>query len=222
MNTDFGNDWNDILAEEFSQGYFLDLQKILKQESRGFDIYPKEQDIFNAFKLAPFADVKAVIIGQDPYHGVGQAHGLSFSVPAGVPFPPSLKNIFKEIKSDLNVEMPTNGDLSYLAKQGVLLLNAALTVRAGQANSHASLGWHIFTNNIIRLLNSRNSPTVFLLWGSFAESKQHYITSNRHLTLKTVHPSPLSAYRGFFGCKHFSLCNDFLEKNGLTPIKWGL
>ena len=217
-----GNDWDDILAEEFRKEYYLRLRQILKQEYRTQTIYPSMYDLFNALRLTPCSQVKVVILGQDPYHGPGQAHGLSFSVQKGVPVPPSLQNIFKELKSDLGIEPPKDGTLTKWAKQGVLMLNTTLTVRAGQANSHKNLGWTTFTDHIIEKLNEHEQPIVFLLWGGNARSKKKLITAPQHLVLESVHPSPLSAYNGFFGCKHFSKCNAFLEAHGLDPIDWDL
>ena len=179
-------------------------------------------DIFNALKYTPYEDVKVVILGQDPYHGPGQAHGLCFSVKKGVEPPPSLKNIFKEIEAELNIPTPPHGELTDWAKQGVLLLNTVLTVRQGMPNSHKAKGWEILTDRIIELLNARTEPIVFLLWGANARSKKKLITNPAHLVLETVHPSPLSAYNGFFGCRHFSKCNEILEKSGQTPIDWNL
>ena len=178
--------------------------------------------IFNAFNLTPFNDVKVVILGQDPYHNVGQAHGLAFSVPDGIQKPPSLQNIFKELNQDLGINIPTNGNLEKWAKEGVLLLNASLTVRAHNAASHAKIGWQRFTDAAIRTLSEQKNNLVFILWGNYAIAKENLIDHNKHLILKTVHPSPLSASRGFFGCKHFSKTNEYLIKNGITPIDWNL
>ena len=178
--------------------------------------------IFNALRLTPYSSVKAVILGQDPYHGPGQAHGLCFSVQPGVKLPPSLQNIFKELKSDLGIEPPKNGTLTKWAKQGVLMLNTTLTVRAGQANSHKNLGWTTFTDHVIDKLNDHKQPIVFLLWGGNARSKAKLITAPQHLVLEAAHPSPLSAYNGFFGCHHFSMCNDYLRSCGVEPIDWDL
>lgn len=215
-----GNDWDDLLAGEFDKPYYLELRRFLKSEYSGFTIYPDMYDIFNALKLTPYSDVKAVILGQDPYHEPKQAHGLAFSVQDGVEPPPSLKNIYKELNTDLGLPIPETGDLTCWAKQGVLLLNTSLTVRRGQANSHRGRGWEIFTDRVISLLNEREKPLVFILWGANARKKTELITNPRHLILTSAHPSPLSAYNGFFGCRHFSKCNNFLRENGLSEIDW--
>lgn len=215
-----GNDWDGILADEWEKPYYRQLHSFLKEEYSKTRIYPDMYDIFNALKYTPFADTRAVIIGQDPYHGPGQAHGLCFSVKKGVPLPPSLVNIYKEITDDLGVTMPQHGELTGWAKQGVLLLNTVLTVRAGQPNSHKDKGWEIFTDRVISELNRKETPIVFLLWGANAEKKAHVITNPIHKKLITVHPSPLSAYRGFFGCRHFSKANEILISSGQPPIKW--
>ncbi|MBS5703206.1 MAG: uracil-DNA glycosylase, partial [Butyricicoccus pullicaecorum] len=194
----------------------------LKKEYAEQTIYPPMEDIFNALRYTPYHDVKAVLLGQDPYHGPGQAHGLCFSVREGVEPPPSLKNIFQELESDLGFPPPQNGTLTKWAQQGVLLLNTTLTVRRGQANSHKNIGWTTFTDAVIRKLNERETPIVFLLWGGNARSKKPLITNPSHLILETVHPSPLSAYGGFFGCRHFSRCNEFLQAHGEAPIDWNL
>lgn len=215
-----GNSWDEVLKGEFEKEYYKKLRGILAREYRTQTIYPDMYDIFNALKYTPYEKVKAVIIGQDPYHGPGQAHGLCFSVKKGVDAPPSLQNIFKELQSDIGFEIPSHGELTDWAKSGVLLLNAVLTVRAGNANSHRGLGWEIFTDRVITLLNEREKPIVFLLWGRNAKEKSALITNPRHLVLTAAHPSPLSAYNGFFGCRHFSKANAFLEKNGEEPIDW--
>lgn len=215
-----GNDWDGILADEWEKPYYRQLHSFLKEEYSKMRIYPDMYDIFNALKYTPFADTRAVIIGQDPYHGPGQAHGLCFSVKKGVPLPPSLVNIYKEITDDLGVIMPQHGELTGWAKQGVLLLNTVLTVRAGQPNSHKDKGWEIFTDRVISELNRKETPVVFLLWGANAEKKARVITNPIHKKLITVHPSPLSAYRGFFGCRHFSKANEILISSGQPPIKW--
>ena len=215
-----GNDWDGILADEWEKPYYRQLHSFLKEEYSKTRIYPDMYDIFNALKYTPFADTRAVIIGQDPYHGPGQAHGLCFSVKKGVPLPPSLVNIYKEITDDLGVAMPQHGELTGWAKQGVLLLNTVLTVRAGQPNSHKDKGWEIFTDRVISELNRKETPIVFLLWGANAEKKARVITNPIHKKLITVHPSPLSAYRGFFGCRHFSKANEILISSGQPPIKW--
>ncbi len=211
--------WFELLKEEFDKPYFKNLQEFLKTEYEKYQIYPAEEKIFNALNHVPFDKIKVVIIGQDPYHEPNQAQGLSFSVPENVDIPPSLVNIMKEIESDLGIACTKHGNLERWACQGVLLLNTVLTVRRGQANSHKDRGWENLTRKIIEIVGARKEPIVFLLWGSFAQSFAPLIGS-QHLILKAPHPSPLSAYRGFFGCKHFSKCNDFLVKNGATPIDW--
>ena len=211
--------WYDLLKDEFGKQYFLDLQDFLKNEYANYIIYPEEKNIFNALNAVPFDKVKVVIIGQDPYHEPRQAQGMSFSVPEDVDIPPSLVNIMREIESDLGVKCEKNGNLTRWAKQGVLLLNTVLTVRKGIANSHKDKGWERLTRKIIEILGQRKEPIVFLLWGSYAQSYQELIAP-WHLVLKAPHPSPLSAYRGFFGCKHFSKCNQFLIEHGQTPIDW--
>ena len=217
-----GNSWDALLKDEFQKEYYLRLRTVLAQEYKSQTIYPDMYDIFNALKYTPYEEVKAVILGQDPYHGAGQAHGLCFSVKRGVEPPPSLKNIFKEIQDELGIAPPNHGELTQWTKEGVLLLNTALTVRAGQANSHRGLGWETFTDRVIALLNERETPMVFLLWGANARQKQNLLTNPKHLVLSCAHPSPLSAYNGFFGCGHFKKCNAFLEQNGLMPINWQL
>ena len=216
----FGNDWDEVLAGEFEKDYYLKLRSFLKSEYSTHTVYPDMYDIFNALKLTPYKNVRAVILGQDPYHGPGQAHGLCFSVKKGIQPPPSLVNIYKEINSDLGLNIPNHGELTAWTKSGVLMLNTVLTVRAGMANSHRNMGWEIFTDRIIGLLNERKEPMVFLLWGTPAKQKAKLITNPNHLILQTVHPSPLSAYGGFFGCRHFSKCNEFLISKGLEPIDW--
>ena len=218
-----GNDWDALLAPEFQSESYQRLRQFLIGEYRTKRIYPDMYDIFNALKYTPYADVRCVILGQDPYHGEGQAHGLSFSVRRGIQPPPSLVNIFKEIYEDTGIDnRGKHGDLTKWAKQGVLLLNAALTVRAGQANSHRGIGWEEVTDAVIRLLNEREQPLVFLHWGSNARAKARVITNPRHLVLQCAHPSPLSAYNGFFGCRHFSKTNAFLQQNGMQPIDWSI
>lgn len=214
--------WYAFLKNEFEAPYFADIKAFLIQEKRQYIVYPPSKLIFNAFNLTPFNDVKVVILGQDPYHNVGQAHGLAFSVPDGIQKPPSLQNIFKELNQDLGINIPTNGNLEKWAKEGVLLLNASLTVRAHNAASHAKIGWQRFTDAAIRTLSEQKNNLVFILWGNYAIAKENLIDHNKHLILKTVHPSPLSASRGFFGCRHFSKTNEYLIKNGITPIDWNL
>lgn len=216
----FGNSWDSVLGNEFEKDYYKKLRLFLKQEytSDEYRIFPDMNDIFNAFRYTDYKDVKAVILGQDPYHGEGQAHGLCFSVKKGVPPPPSLMNIFKELKTDLGFAPPPDGELTKWAKSGVLLLNTVLTVREGQAGSHAGKGWEQFTDKAIQCLNEREEPICFLLWGGYAKAKASLITNPKHHVLPAAHPSPLSAYNGFYGCKHFSLCNKLLE----TEIDWDL
>ena len=220
MMVKFGNDWDDILADEWQKPYYLKLCAFLKNEYSTQTVYPDMNDIFNALRLTSFEDTKVVIIGQDPYHGFGQAHGLCFSVKKGVVPPPSLKNIYKELKSDIGFEIPSHGELTSWAKQGVLLLNNVLTVREGLPNSHKGKGWEIFTDRVIGELNKKETPVVFLLWGANAQKKAEIITNPKHCKLLSVHPSPLSASRGFFGCKHFSKTNEILQKNHINPINW--
>ena len=215
-----GNDWDEILADEWSKEYYLKLRGFLKAEYSSRRVYPHMNDIFNALRYTSFADTKVVIIGQDPYHGPGQAHGLCFSVKQGVTPPPSLNNIFKELQSDIGKPIPSHGELTEWAKQGVLLLNNVLTVREGEPTSHKGMGWEIFTDRVISELNRKETPVVFLLWGAHAQKKAEIITNPIHRKLMTVHPSPLSASRGFFGCKHFSKTNAILTQNGLRPIEW--
>jgi uracil-DNA glycosylase len=212
--------WKSKLDPEFEKDYFIKLSDFIKNEYRLQTIYPPGSLIFNAFNLCPFQKVEAVIIGQDPYHGPGQAHGLCFSVREGTDFPPSLKNIFKEIESDLGIKRPVNGNLERWASQGVLLLNATLTVKAHQAGSHQKRGWEQFTDSVISVLNNEKENIVFFLWGAYAQKKGESIDRSRHLVLESVHPSPLSASRGFFGNKHFSRCNEYLKAHGIEPINW--
>ena len=213
--------WKEVLQKEFEKDYFTRLTSFVREEYAGTTpIYPPARLIFNAFDHCPFNDVKVVILGQDPYHGVGQANGLCFSVNKGVAFPPSLMNIFKEIQSDLGTPIPQDGDLTRWSDQGVLLLNATLTVRASQAGSHQKRGWEEFTDAAIRELAERRENIVFILWGSYAQKKGAFIDRNRHLVLTSPHPSPLSAYQGFFGCRHFSTANEFLKTCGQSPIDW--
>lgn len=214
------NGWDDVINEELTKDYFKKICAYLHKEYAERRIFPPKKEVFNALKMTPPENVKAVILGQDPYHESGQGHGLCFSVKPGVKFPPSLNNIFTELKNDVGVETPKSGDLSSWAKQGVLLLNTTLTVREGIANSHAHIGWNIFTDRIIQVLNESDHPIVFILWGSNARSKKSLITNRHHLILESVHPSPLSAYNGFFGCRHFSKTNEFLRRNGIKEINW--
>ena len=219
----FNNDWDELLKGEFEKDYYLQLRQKLIQEYRTQRIYPNMYDIYNAMKYTAYDAVKCVIIGQDPYHGEGQAHGLSFSVRKGVAPPPSLVNIFKEIQADVGINnLGKPGELTKWAQEGVLLLNSVLTVRADQARSHRGLGWENFTTDVIKLLNQRENPMVFMLWGGDAKAKQQFITNPRHLILKAAHPSPLSAYNGFFGCRHFSKANEFLRANGMGEIDWSI
>lgn len=217
-----GNEWDDILADEFKKDYYLKLREFLKYEYSHYHIYPNMYDIFNAFKHTPYGKVKAVILGQDPYHGPGQAHGLCFSVKEGVTPPPSLKNIFKELESDLGFAPPKNGTLTKWASEGVMLLNTTLTVREGKPLSHKGKGWEILTDEVIRKLNEKQTPVAFILWGGNARAKKPLITNPIHGIFETVHPSPLSAFNGFFGCKHFSKVNEFLTSRGIEPIDWKL
>ncbi|GAA0676674.1 uracil-DNA glycosylase [Clostridium cadaveris] len=214
------NDWKDLLEDEFKSSYYLNLRKFLISEYKSNIVYPNMYDIFNALHYTPYNKVKVVILGQDPYHGPNQAHGLSFSVKPGVPAPPSLVNIYKELHTDLNCYIPNNGYLKKWADQGILLLNAVLTVRAGEANSHRNKGWENFTNKIIELVNSKTEPVVFILWGKNAQEKQTLITNPIHHIIKSVHPSPLSASRGFFGSRPFSKTNEYLKADGIDPIDW--
>ena len=216
------NDWDQLLSEEFNKPYYLELRKFLKEEYRNHRIYPDMYDIFNALRATSFENTTVVIIGQDPYHWAGQAHGMCFSVQKGVTPPPSLKNIFKELIDDVGIAMPTHGELTYWAEQGVLLLNTVLTVREGQPNSHRGKGWEIFTDSVIEKLNEKTTPVVFLLWGANARAKAGLITNPLHILLQAPHPSPLSAHSGFFGCHHFSKTNAILRQNGLDPIDWNL
>lgn len=219
-----GNDWDKVLEGEFDKEYYLKLRQFLIQEYRNYTVYPDMHDIFNALKYTAYEDVKVVILGQDPYHEPGQAHGLSFSVMPGVLQPPSLRNMLTELRDDLGLATPDryNGSLIRWAENGVLLLNTALTVRAHQANSHSGKGWEILTDRIIELLNEREKPVVFILWGSNARKKIPLITGKQHLIIESVHPSPLSAHRGFFGGRYYSRANEFLAANGIEPVDWSL
>lgn len=212
--------WKILLWDEFQSGYFRELKQFLVEERQKFTVYPPGPLIFNAFTHTPFETVKVVILGQDPYHGKGQAHGLCFSVPEKMAQPPSLVNIFKEIHEDIGTPIPGSGNLERWADQGVLLLNATLTVRANQAGSHQNRGWEQFTGHIIRLISERKNHVVFLLWGRYAQAKEYLIDTSRHLILKAAHPSPFSAHNGFFGCRHFSKTNQYLKKYGIEPIQW--
>ncbi|MCD8325407.1 MAG: uracil-DNA glycosylase [Lachnospiraceae bacterium] len=214
------DDWLGALKPEFGKEYYRKLYQKVQYEYQHYQVFPQADDLFNAFHLTPLHQVKAVILGQDPYHNVGQAHGLCFSVKPGVDIPPSLENIYKELHDDLGCYIPNNGYLVKWAEQGVLLLNTVLTVRAHQANSHRNIGWEEFTDAAIRALDQENRPIVFLLWGTPARQKKAMLHNPNHLILEAPHPSPLSAYRGFMGCRHFSQCNAFLEKNGVEPIDW--
>ena len=212
--------WNEILAEEMQKDYFQELQAFVQKRREEVRVFPEEKNVFRALELTPFESVKVVILGQDPYHGFGQAHGLSFSVQEGISLPPSLKNIYKELQEDIGGGLPTEGDLSHWAKQGVLLLNTVLTVEEGNANSHKGMGWERLTNRLIESLNELNHPVIFILWGKPAQDKEKLITNPSHVILKAPHPSPLSAYRGFFGSKPFSKVNEMLIQQEQTPIRW--
>lgn len=215
-----GNDWDDILQDEFNKEYYLNLRKFLDNEYSSKTVYPPKQDLYSALRLTPYKDVKVMILGQDPYHEPNQAHGLAFSVNKGIQIPPSLINIYKELHDDLNCYIPNNGYLVPWAKQGVLLLNTVLTVEAHKANSHKGKGWEILTDSIISKLNDKKEPIVFILWGRNARDKRKLITNPKHLIIESAHPSPLSAYNGFFSSKPFSKTNDFLIKNNIKPINW--
>ena len=215
-----GNDWDGLLKDEFNKDYYLKLREFLKTEYFSRTVYPPMSDIFNALKYTSYTDTKVVILGQDPYHGQGQAHGLCFSVKAGVMKPPSLKNIFKELKDEIGMDEPKTGELTGWAKQGVLLLNTTLTVREATPQSHKGRGWEILTDRIISLVNEKEDPVVFILWGGNARAKKSLITNRRHLVLECAHPSPLSAYNGFFGCGHFVKTNEFLLSHGRNNIDW--
>ena len=215
-----GNDWDNVLKEEFESAYYLKLREFLKKEYFSATVYPLMEDIFNALRYTSYADTKVVILGQDPYHGKGQAHGLCFSVKEGTPPPPSLKNIFKELYNELGIKEPKTGELVGWTKQGVLLLNTTLTVREASPQSHKGRGWEILTDKIIELLNKKDSPVVFMLWGANARAKKALISNPKHLILECAHPSPLSAYNGFFGCGHFIKANEFLKSSGVNTINW--
>jgi uracil-DNA glycosylase len=222
INPNIEEGWKKILWEEFQSPYFQELKAFLVEETGSRTIYPPGKLIFNAFQHTPFNHVKVVILGQDPYHGAGQAHGLCFSVPSHIKPPPSLVNIFKELHSDLGIAVPSHGNLERWADQGVLLLNATLTVRAGEAGSHQNRGWEIFTDAVIGKISQLKSHVAFLLWGRYAMAKESLVDGDKHLVLKAAHPSPFSAYNGFFGCSHFSKTNRFLEQNGIAPVNWTL
>ena len=215
-----GNDWDTLLSTEFEKEYYLNLRSYLKEEYSSRQIYPSMYDIFNALKYTSYIDTRVVLLGQDPYHGPGQAHGLCFSVKEGIPHPPSLQNIFKELKNELGIEVPKSGELTGWARQGVLLLNTTLTVRESSPQSHKGRGWETLTDKIISLINEKNSPVVFMLWGGNARAKKSLITNKNHLILECAHPSPLSAWNGFFGCNHFTSANEFLTAKGLNTIDW--
>jgi uracil-DNA glycosylase len=222
VNPTIDESWKEILNNEFQRPYFSDLKAFLVDEKKDYTVYPPGSRIFSAFNHTPFKKVKAVIIGQDPYHGAGQANGLCFSVADGIKKPPSLVNIFKELHSDLGIEIPISGNLEGWAEQGVLLLNATLTVRASQAGSHQNKGWETFTDSVIHLLSEKKEGLVFILWGAFAQAKEKLIDLSRHHVLKAAHPSPFSAYNGFFGCRHFSRTNELLRQMGKEEINWDL
>lgn len=223
MDVKIESSWKNVLRQEFNKNYFEQIAAFLKVEkTQGKTIYPPGPQIFNAFEQTPFDQVKVVLLGQDPYHGPGQAMGLSFSVPDGIKPPPSLVNIYKELKKDIGMPIPQTGNLTPWTRQGVLLLNASLTVRAGEPNSHAKIGWHMFTDAVISKISDERRGVVFLLWGSFAQQKQYLIDETKHHVLKAAHPSPFSADKGFFGCKHFSKANELLAKEGIEPVDWML
>ena len=215
-----GNDWDEILENEFKKDYFYNLLKFVQGEYARKIVYPPKKEVFKAFRYTPYSNLKVVILGQDPYHGEGEAEGLSFSVKDGIRKPPSLVNIFKELQNDLGYDIPKSGSLVPWAKQGVLLLNTVLTVIKDQAASHKDIGWEQFTDEVIKIINKKEEPVVFILWGGFARSKKKLITNPKHLIIESAHPSPLSAYHGFFGSKPFSKTNDFLIKNKIKPINW--
>jgi len=215
-----GNDWDELLKDEWEKPYYLTLREFLKVEYSSGVIHPDMNDIFNALRYTAYDDAKIVLLGQDPYHGEGQAHGLCFSVKQGVQKPPSLQNMFKELGAELGIPAPPHGELTEWAKQGVLLLNTCLTVRHGMANSHSGKGWEVLTDRIIQILNEREKPLIFFLWGGSAKQKTRFITNDRHVVLTAAHPSPLSAHNGFFGCGHFKTANEILASRGEEPIKW--
>jgi uracil-DNA glycosylase len=220
INPKIHESWKEVLMDEFQKDYFVDLKEFLQEEKKSYTIYPPSSLIFNAFDKTPFDKLKVVILGQDPYHGPNQAHGLCFSVTKGEKIPPSLRNIYKELNSELGCEIPNHGNLEKWAEQGVLLINATLTVRAGQAASHQKKGWETFTNSVIKIIAKEKQNVVFILWGNYAQSKQEFIDENKHCIIKSVHPSPLSASRGFFGSKPFSQTNNYLKSKNLPIIDW--
>lgn len=222
INPQIEESWKKILKDEFNSQYFIELKEFLIEDKKKYNVYPPGKLIFNAFNKTPFENVKAVLLGQDPYHGKGQAHGLCFSVPEGVSPPPSLVNIFKELTTDLKVPFPAHGNLEKWAGQGVFLLNATLTVRASQPGSHQNKGWELFTNSVIKKISEKRAGIIFLLWGKYAQAKEVLIDTNKHYILKATHPSPYSADYGFFGCKHFSKTNDILSRHGLPAIDWSI
>lgn len=217
-----GNDWDEILKSEVEKEYFLKMKEFLKNEYLEKVVYPPNKEIFTAFQLTPYKDIKVVILGQDPYHGQGQAHGLAFSVKKGIPLPPSLRNIYKELVNEGEGDIFNHGCLEAWAKQGIFLLNATLTVREGEANSHSKIGWTTFTDEVIKKINEKNEQVIFVLWGNNAKDKKKYITNPNHIVLEGVHPSPLSASRGFFGCNHFRKINDILKEKGHKVIEWNI
>jgi len=220
MNVEIEASWKEVLADEFDKDYFKTLAASVKEAYLSRTVFPSPKHVFNAFALCPFDTVKVVILGQDPYHGTGQAHGLSFSVPEGIAVPPSLQNIYKEIKNDIGIDVPSSGNLERWAAQGVLLLNATLTVEAHKAGSHQGLGWEAFTDAVIKKISEEKEHVVFMLWGRYAQEKGAHIDASKHLVLKAAHPSPFSAYNGFFGCKHFSKTNEYLTEHSIKPIEW--
>lgn len=220
MDVKISESWKPVLKDEFEKSYFTDLVDFVKKEYLRARVYPRGKNIFRAFDKCPFDDLKVVIIGQDPYHGIGQANGLCFSVNDGIQFPPSLQNIFQEIQSDTGMPIPQTGNLDRWAEQGVLLLNAVLTVREHEAASHAGMGWERFTDAVVRAISERKENIVYMLWGAYAQKKASFVNPEKNCVLKAVHPSPLSAYRGFFGCRHFSKANEYLTMNGKKPVIW--
>ncbi len=222
VNPQIEDSWKQVLLPEFGKKYFLDLKQFLIEERKKYTILPSGRNIFQAFNQTPFNDLKVVVIGQDPYHGLNQAHGLSFSVQKGVKVPPSLQNIYKELKMDLGINPPNHGCLTGWASQGVFLLNAILTVRASEPASHKDKGWEVFTDEVIKIISTQKQNVVFLLWGKFAQSKAELIDETKHLVLKAAHPSPFAAHRGFFGCKHFSKTNEYLKSHSIKEINWSL